>query len=81
MKKKIKKIIKRMVLYALALALLLIPVGILAFAVVMCVIMLSVFINPHFSDMNVLQYVFTIAAFVFFVYFAPDVCHFVEKYV
>ena len=81
MKQKIKKIIKKLVLRALALALLLIPVCAMSLLTSFIVPMVFIFISFPIPLAHVQQIVFVAVAVILFTVYAPSVCHWADQYV
>ncbi len=75
------KMIKKLALRALALLLLLIPVCGLAWVVMFACMTAFVFIPLPIKEPYMMQIVFAATVLLFFILYAPDVCHWADKYV
>lgn len=79
--KKITKIIKKWVLRALVLALLLIPICALSLLLMFVVPMVFIFVSCPIPVEHAQQIIFAAVALMLFAIYAPDACHWVDKYV
>lgn len=75
------KLLKKMVLRALFLVLLLIPAGALGLLSMIGCVAAFVFIPIPYEETQVMQVTFAVVAFIFYARYTPDACHWADKYV